>query len=171
MLLVAVLLAGAGLAASAASVPVKQIKPCTDCMDGVVMGGADVVHYFGLHAADDAQRLGSPDHAVSYQNYTYFFLNATNQRVFAASPDKFVPQLGGFCAWGVARCIAPRAAPCAAAAVAAVRDRCMVVCQGQALASQHEASTNRSCAPAPAGGTTTPLRRGLRWRRPWTRHR
>ena len=43
----------------------------TQRTDGVVMGGADVVNYFGMNAADDVTELGSRKHAVSYQNYTY----------------------------------------------------------------------------------------------------
>jgi len=69
--------------------------PCTDCVDGVVMGGADVVAYFGL-AKGDKGIMGSKDHAVEHGGYTYYFSNATTVATFQAAPAKYIPAWGGF---------------------------------------------------------------------------
>lgn len=82
---------------------VEGMTPCSDCQHHVVMGGADVVNYHGLEAGAEVPELGTRDHAVSYQNYTYYFLNQSNAKMFLSNPDKYVPAVGGFCAWGVAR--------------------------------------------------------------------
>jgi hypothetical protein len=47
--------------------------------------------------------LGSRQHAVVYQNYTFWFLNASNAATFVANPTRYLPAWGGFCAWGVSR--------------------------------------------------------------------
>jgi YHS domain-containing protein len=74
---------------------------CTKCVDGVVLGGFDVVNYFTSPGA--AGVAGSTLFTSTLQNYTYHFSSAANKATFDASPSKYVPAWGGFCAWGIAR--------------------------------------------------------------------
>ena len=69
---------------------------CDDCKEGFVMGGADVVHYWGLHEDDDVQELGTEDHATEYRGFKFLFRNASNVETFLSNPEKYVPAYGGF---------------------------------------------------------------------------
>jgi YHS domain-containing protein len=44
---------------------------------------------------------GSPFIAAEYQGATYYFATEEHKALFTASPDKYAPQCGGFCAYGV----------------------------------------------------------------------
>jgi len=44
---------------------------------------------------------GSPFIAAEYQGATYYFATEEHKALFAANPDKYAPQCGGFCAYGV----------------------------------------------------------------------
>lgn len=65
--------------------------------DGLAASGYDVVAYF-----DDQAVEGSAEHTSEYQGATYQFTTAENKAKFDADPEHFVPQYGGYCAWGVA---------------------------------------------------------------------
>lgn len=88
---VGTLLSIAGVA-SQSSFP---FPPCKDCVDGVVMGGADVTAYFSLTAGAPGI-MGSKDHAIDHQNYTFYFANGENAATFKSNPDKYIPAWGGF---------------------------------------------------------------------------
>jgi len=45
---------------------------------------------------------GSPFIAAEYQGATYFFATEEHKALFTANPEKYAPQFGGFCAFGVA---------------------------------------------------------------------
>ena len=65
----------------------------------VALKGYDPVAYF---------KAGTPqkgDKAISYQwkNAEWRFSSADNRDKFIASPEKFAPQYGGYCAWAVSR--------------------------------------------------------------------
>lgn len=62
--------------------------------------GYDVVAYFSLKPGAEGV-VGSSAHAFVYQGYSYYFATAANRKLFAASPASYVPQWGGFCAYGV----------------------------------------------------------------------
>jgi hypothetical protein len=47
---------------------------CTNCTEGVVMGGADVVAYTGLRAGSDCV-MGKSAHAVEYGSAVFYFAN------------------------------------------------------------------------------------------------
>jgi hypothetical protein len=79
------------------------IGNCRDCAEGIVMGGADVVHYHGVAPGTPVPILGTAQHSVVYRNYTFWFRNASNAAVFSANPVGYIPAWGGFCAWGIAR--------------------------------------------------------------------
>ena len=68
-------------------------KPVNTNDAGLAINGFDPVAYF-LGTATE----GSPDFTASHNGATYRFTNAANRDEFAAEPDKYAPQYGGFCA-------------------------------------------------------------------------
>ena len=66
---------------------------------GVALGGYDVVAYF----EDGKAVKGSTTFAHSWQGATWLFATEARRSAFAAAPERFAPQFGGFCAYGVSR--------------------------------------------------------------------
>ena len=66
--------------------------------DGVAIGGADPVAYF----TEEAYVPGSDDYTHEWQGVTWQFANEENRDLFAANPEQYAPQYGGFCAWAAA---------------------------------------------------------------------
>jgi YHS domain-containing protein len=66
---------------------------------GVVIRGYDPVAYF----TEGRPVPGRPDLSVEYQGGKYLFATAANRDAFNANPEKYVPQYGGYCAYGVAK--------------------------------------------------------------------
>ena len=61
------------------------------------VNGYDTVAFF-----TDAKPVnGSPFISDEYQGATYFFASEAHKALFVANPEKYVPQYGGFCAYGV----------------------------------------------------------------------
>ena len=67
--------------------------------DGVAISGYDPVAYF----SEMKPVKGSPDFHAEYHGSTFYFSTAANRDRFAANPDKFAPQYGGYCAFGTAK--------------------------------------------------------------------
>ena len=63
---------------------------------GVAIKGYDPVAYFSENAAVE----GSKQFSYSWQNVEWHFKNQVNLDSFKANPEKFVPQFGGYCAYG-----------------------------------------------------------------------
>jgi hypothetical protein len=66
---------------------------------GIALKGYDVVAYFSQGKAME----GSPDYEHQWKNATWRFSNAENRDLFAANPEKYTPQFGGYCAYGVTK--------------------------------------------------------------------
>ncbi len=66
---------------------------------GVAIGGYDPVAYFQEQRAV----AGSKDHTHLHKGSVFRFKNAGNRDAFAAAPERFAPQYGGYCAFGVSR--------------------------------------------------------------------
>ena len=64
---------------------------------GVAIQGYDPVAYFTQGKATK----GSSEFSASHQGATYQFANATHQSSFKNNPNKYTPQYGGYCAYGV----------------------------------------------------------------------
>ncbi|MES3517313.1 MAG: YHS domain-containing (seleno)protein [Natronomonas sp.] len=66
-------------------------------LDGVVIHGYDLVAYF------EAERPveGSPAHEQEYDGVTFRFASERNRDVFAADPESYLPEFGGYCSLGV----------------------------------------------------------------------
>ena len=62
------------------------------------VSGYDTVAFF----TDSKPVNGSPFITAEYQGATYFFASEEHKQLFTENPDKYVPQFGGFCAFGVA---------------------------------------------------------------------
>ena len=62
------------------------------------VSGYDTVAFF----TDSKPVNGSPFITAEHQGATYFFASEEHKKLFTDNPDKYVPQFGGFCAFGVA---------------------------------------------------------------------
>lgn len=67
--------------------------------DGVAIKGYDVVAYF----KDSAAVAGSSEFSYSWQGTEWHFKNQSNLDAFKAEPEKYAPQFGGYCAYGVSQ--------------------------------------------------------------------
>ena len=61
--------------------------------------GYDPVAYF----TQSSPVRGSDKHTFQWKGATWRFSSAENRDLFAKSPEKFAPQYGGYCAYGVAQ--------------------------------------------------------------------
>lgn len=61
--------------------------------------GYDTVSYFTKSTATK----GSAQYSATYKNAVYHFSSAENRDLFRATPAKYAPQFGGFCAYGVTK--------------------------------------------------------------------
>jgi len=62
--------------------------------------GVDVVAYFSLDP--DARAVqGDPAITHDYMGATFRFANVENRDLFAANPEQYLPQFGGYCAFAV----------------------------------------------------------------------
>jgi len=64
--------------------------------DGVALGGTDPVAYF----VDNRPVQGKARHAFEWNGATWHFATAQNRDSFAAEPDRYAPQYGGFLCLG-----------------------------------------------------------------------
>lgn len=71
--------------------------------------GYDPVAYF----AGGGPVKGSPQFTHQWRGATWHFASAENRDKFAAAPEKYAPQYGGYCAYGVAHGYAPEIDPAA----------------------------------------------------------
>ncbi|AXT63728.1 YHS domain protein [Aquimarina sp. AD10] len=71
-----------------------QIQPVDD--NGLAIGGYDVVAYFSNTAIQGSTKI-----TEKYNNATYQFSTTENRDTFKSDPEKYLPQFGGHCAWGV----------------------------------------------------------------------
>jgi len=64
----------------------------------VAAGGYDLVSY---HQSGQPQR-GTGLHATVHDGQTYLFASKENKEAFEKDPGKYLPEFGGYCAYGVA---------------------------------------------------------------------
>lgn len=64
---------------------------------GIAIGGFDPVGYF----TEGSPVEGSAAHALDWGGTTWHFASAENRAAFAADPERYAPQYGGYCAWAV----------------------------------------------------------------------
>ena len=63
----------------------------------VGLQGYSPVSYLDLNLA----QRGSKDYKVIHQGISYYFTSAEQVRKFKTNPNQYLPQFGGFCAFGV----------------------------------------------------------------------
>lgn len=85
---------------------VKKVSPvawgwwgATNTADGVALHGYDPVSYF----EQGGPVAGSPEHSFEWREATWYFSSPANRDRFAADPEAFAPQFGGFCAFAVSK--------------------------------------------------------------------
>ena len=61
------------------------------------VSGYDTVAFF----TDSKAVNGSPFISDEYQGATYYFATEEHKKLFTEKPEKYAPQCGGFCAYGV----------------------------------------------------------------------
>jgi YHS domain-containing protein len=64
----------------------------------LLLKGHDIVAYF----TDGRHQLGKAEFASRYEGVDFRFASAEHKALFDASPEKFLPQYGGYCANGIA---------------------------------------------------------------------
>jgi len=65
--------------------------------DNIAVKGYDVVSY-----VDDNKAVeGTKDNAVEHDGVIYYFATAENKESFTETPEKYLPEYGGWCAYGV----------------------------------------------------------------------
>ncbi len=67
--------------------------------DNVAIMGYDAVAYF----TEDQPTKGTHEFAFSWQDAQWRFANARNRDLFAAKPERYAPQFGGFCSVAMSR--------------------------------------------------------------------
>ena len=90
-----------GCAALTAENPHEGWAPVNAVADGadrrVLIFGNDVVSYF----TDNRAERGSPDIRSEYKGVTLRFASAEHKALFDRSPEKYLPQFGGYCTNGI----------------------------------------------------------------------
>jgi YHS domain-containing protein len=85
--------------AAAGSTAVVAKPTYTGVFGNVAAGGYDVTSYF---TGKGTPQKGDKAFAVTYNGATYHFASKSNADTFKATPAKFAPQYGGYCAWAMA---------------------------------------------------------------------
>lgn len=67
--------------------------------DGVAIGGYDPVAYITEHKPVK----GLSEFQSVHRGSTFQFVSAAHRDAFAVEPDKYAPQYGGYCAYGMAK--------------------------------------------------------------------
>jgi YHS domain-containing protein len=88
-------LAASGFAATAAAAGVVN----SSFLGSVAIEGTDPVAYF----TEGKPIAGSSEFEHEWMGATWRFASAENRDLFAADPEKYAPQYGGYCAWAVSQ--------------------------------------------------------------------
>lgn len=83
--------------AAPAMAEVRDPEIWTD-MHGRALKGYDPVAYH----LERRPVMGSEAYAYEWKEATWWFSSADNRDRFAADPERWAPQFGGYCAWGIA---------------------------------------------------------------------
>jgi YHS domain-containing protein len=65
--------------------------------DGVAIRGHDPVAYF----KDDKAVKGTAEHRFVHKGSVFHFASRASRDAFAAQPERYAPQYGGYCAFGI----------------------------------------------------------------------
>lgn len=98
-LFVQITMALAALAFPFSSALAKDAPVYTGTFSNVAVGGYDAVAYFVDGKPVKGDKAFSLDHAGA----SWRFASAQNRDRFAAAPERYAPQYGGYCAWAVSQ--------------------------------------------------------------------
>jgi YHS domain-containing protein len=91
-----------GCGALSAQNPSSALKPVNAVemppSERVMLKGADVVAYF----TEGAYRQGAAEHQSTLDGVSFWFASAAHKAQFDQSPQRYLPQYGGYCANGIA---------------------------------------------------------------------
>src|SRR5262245_34746026 len=87
------------LAAALALLGDSRADPINKDSCGVAIKGYDPVAYF----TQSKPVKGSASFSYQWMNSTWWFASAADRDDFARNPEKYVPQYGGYCAYGVSQ--------------------------------------------------------------------
>ena len=73
--------------------------PVYQSNSGTAIDGTDPISYF----TEGRPVVGDADITHKWNGATWRFTSAENRDRFAASPEKYAPQYGGYCAWAVSQ--------------------------------------------------------------------
>ena len=92
----------AGCAPLVTQSPGKGLSPVNAVSEGedkhLMLFGHDVVSYF----TEGKHRMGSPAIKSVYKDVTFRFSTPEHKAMFDRSPEKYIPQFGGYCTNGIA---------------------------------------------------------------------
>lgn len=98
----------AGLAATAVlPAAARADSPPVYAVDGVAIKGYDPVAYF----TEKQPVEGKAEFSHDWQGAKWRFASAENRDAFAREPEKYAPQYGGYCAYGVSQGYAVKIEP------------------------------------------------------------
>jgi YHS domain-containing protein len=81
-----------------AGIDVNTTRGLTLAGPGLALRGYDPVAYF----TEGKPVIGTATYTATYNGATYQFATEAHLQAFKANPAQYVPQYGGFCAFGVA---------------------------------------------------------------------
>ena len=90
---------GAALPAALILRPALAATPPTYSEGGVAIDGSDPVAYF----REGRPVAGDPSLAFDWNGASWRFSTPGNRDEFAANPEAFAPQYGGYCAWAASQ--------------------------------------------------------------------
>lgn len=91
------LLAAAFVASAPAAA--KPAPPVSANAAGVAIGGYDATAYF----IQGRPVKGSAAHQLKWKGASWRFATAKARAMFAAAPERYAPQFGGYCAWAISQ--------------------------------------------------------------------
>lgn len=77
----------------------EHIGPFRESFLGKAAEGYDVVSYF----MDGKAVEGSGDHVLKWKGAEWRFSSQEHKEIFAANPEQYAPQYGGYCAYAVSK--------------------------------------------------------------------
>ena len=107
---------------------------------GYALKGFDAVSYF-----QGQPKQGEPQYVVNYGGSSWIFSSAENRDQFAASPERFIPQFGGYCAKAISTGFTAAGDP----TVFAIRDGKLFIFSSEEVKSEFLSDPDRfiaSCA-------------------------
>lgn len=92
-------LALAAIGVPLAAAHAKDAPVYTGTFSNLAVGGYDPVAYF----SEGHPVKGERQFTLKHQGAEWRFASAANREAFAAAPQKYAPQYGGYCAWAVSQ--------------------------------------------------------------------